>query len=141
MDSVKKMIRKHNTMTIATSRKDNSSAATVFYAPTNKGDSLIFVSSSKSEHILNSKINPNCAAAINKDGLEWEKIKGLQLKGKIELAEQKHWKTYFRRYPQIQFSKELTIALGKVDLYLFKISWIRLIDNSKNFGDRKEFNL
>ena len=59
-------------MTIATSRKDNSSAATVFYAPTNKGDSLIFVSSSKSEHILNSKINPNCAAAINKDGLEWE---------------------------------------------------------------------
>ena len=68
------------------------------------------------------------------------KIKGLQIKGKIVLAKEKYWNYYFEKYPYIKTDKTLSKALEKVKLYEFKIKWARLIDNSKGFGNRKEYN-
>ena len=73
-------------MTIATAGNEQICAAAVFYVPIKKGKSLIFVSSEKSEHIVNSKKNKYCAATIQEDGLEWNAIKGVQIKGNITVA-------------------------------------------------------
>ena len=128
-------------MTIATASKKSASAAAVFYTPIKESKSLLFVSNEKSEHIMNCKENSHCAATIQEDGLDWSAIKGLQIKGKIGLANEKYWTNYFEKYPYIKSDKVLSEALEKVKLYEFKIKWIRMIDNSKGFGNREEYNL
>ena len=139
MKSAQKFIEMHNTMTLATIGKDRPSAAAVFYAPIKKGKSLVFVSSEKSEHIVNCNDNNSCAATIQQDGLKWTAIKGLQIKGKIRIANEKYWKDYFERYDYIKSDSTLSKALEKVKLYELKIKWVRIIDNSKGFGNREEY--
>ena len=141
MKSAQKFIEMHNTMTLATIGKGKPAAAAVFYAPIKKGKSLVFVSSEKSEHIINSKDNNSCAVTIQDDGLEWNLIRGLQIKGKIILAKEKYWKYYFERYDYIKSDSTLSKALEKVKLYELKIEWVRIIDNTKGFGNREEYEL
>ena len=140
MDDIQEFMENHNTMTLATHGIDGPRAAAVFYATIKKSASLIFVSSPESDHIKNLEINKKCAATIQDDGLEWEKIKGLQLKGEINQANKKYWENYLRKYPYIRTSKELSKALEKGNLYEFRITWARLIDNTKGFGNRTEVN-
>ena len=125
-------------MTLATHGKDETGAAAVFYAIIKKSTSLVFVSNPESEHIKNLEINKMCAATIQDDGLEWKEIKGLQLKGEINQANEKYWENYLRKYPYIRTNEELSKALEKVNLYEFRITWTRLIDNTKGFGNRTE---
>ena len=141
MKQVQKFLEKHNTMTIATVGNEQISAAAVFYVPIKKGKSLIFVSSEKSEHIVNSKKNKYCAATIQEDGLKWNAIKGVQIKGNVTVAKEKYWTSYFEKYDYIKSDKTLANALEKVNLYELKIEWVRLIDNSKGFGNREEHEL
>ena len=138
MDDIQKFMENHNTMTLATNGKEGIGAAAVFYASIKKSTSLIFVSNPKSEHIENCRKNPNCAATIQEDGLEWSVIKGVQLKGTISLANKIHWNEYFEKYPYIKSDEVLSKALEKVELYEFRITWARLIDNTKGFGNRTE---
>jgi uncharacterized protein YhbP (UPF0306 family) len=140
MERVKKYLKEHNTMTLATVGKKGISAAAVFYSETNHCEYLLFISSPNSEHIANSKVEKKCAVTIQNDGLDWEIIKGLQLKGSVELANQKDWNIYFKKFPYIKDNKTLSKSLEKVKLYKFIISWARLIDNSKGFGNREEHN-
>lgn len=127
-------------MTLATVGNNVASAAAVFYVPIKNNTSLIFVSSPESEHILNSKVEPRCAITIQENGLEWSIIKGAQLKGTVNVAEEKYWTNYFESHPYIKSNETLSKALEKVKLYEFKIKWARLIDNSKGFGNREEYN-
>ena len=139
MKPAQKFIERHNTMTLATVGNGGASAAAVFYAPIKKCKSLIFVSSEKSEHIVNSNDNNSCAATIQQDGLKWTAIKGLQIKGKIAIANEKYWNEYFEKYDYIKTDSTLSQALEKVKLYELKIEWVRIIDNSKGFGNREEY--
>ena len=138
MDDIHKFIENHNTMTLATNGKGGVGAAAVFYAPISKSNSLVFVSNPESEHIKNSKMAKECAATVQEDGLKWNQIKGLQMKGIVNKAEEKYWETYFERYPYVRNDETLSKALKKVDLYEFRITWARLIDNEKGFGKRTE---
>ena len=138
MDDIQTFLENHNTMTLATYGKDGPSAAAVFYTPIKKSASIIFVSSPESDHIKNLEKSKKCAATIQDDGLEWKKIKGLQLKGEINQANEKYWENYLRKYPYIKTNEELSKALEKVNLYEFRITWARLIDNTKGFGNRTE---
>jgi uncharacterized protein YhbP (UPF0306 family) len=47
---------------------------------------------------------------------------------------------YFEKYPYIKSDETLSKVLEKVKLYEFEIEWARLIDNSKGFGNREEYN-
>ncbi len=141
MKPAQKFIEMHNTMTLATIGKDRPSAAAVFYAPIKNGKSLVFVSSEKSEHIVNSKNNNSCAVTIQEDGQEWNVIRGIQIKGNIILANEKYWNDYLERYDYIKSDSTLSKALEKVKLYELKIEWVRIIDNSKGFGNREEYEL
>ena len=140
METLQKFILEHNTMTLATVGNKVASAAAVFYLPIKNNTSLIFVSKPESEHILNCKMEPRCAATIQDDGLAWEVIKGAQLKGIISIAEENYWTNYFQKYPYTKSNKTLSKTLEKVKLYEFKIEWARLIDNSKGFGNKEEYN-
>ena len=140
MDNIQEFMENHNTITLATQGMDGTGAAAVFYTTIKKSTSLVFVSNPESEHIKNLEINKMCAATIQDDGLEWKEIKGLQLKGEINQANEKYWGNYLRKYPYIRTNEELSKALEKVNLYEFRITWVRLIDNTKGFGNRTEVN-
>jgi hypothetical protein len=90
--------------------------------------------------MANSLVEKRCAVTIQNDGLDWEIIKGLQLKGYVELANENDWKIYFDKFPYIKDNKTLSKSLEKVKLYKFIFSWARLIDNSKGFGNRFEID-
>jgi len=138
MDNIQNFIKHHNTMTLATRGENDVGAAAVFYAPIKESNSLLFVSNPKSEHITNLENNNKCAATIQEDGLKWDVIKGLQIKGTVTEAEDKYWNTYFKRFPYIKDDEALSKALKGVVLYEFQISWARLINNEKGFGNRTE---
>ena len=138
MEDIQKFIRNHNTMTLATYGKKGIGAAAVFYAPSKEGRSLFFVSKSDSKHMINLEKNNKCAATIQEDGLKWDMIKGLQVKGSVTEAKKEYWEIYFGRFPYIKEDKILSKALEKVSLYELQISWTRLINNEIEFGKRTE---
>ena len=139
MDVVQQFIEKHNTVTLATNGENGPCAAAVFYALNKNKNALLFISKPKSEHIKNIISNNKCAATIQEDGLNWELIKGVQLKGEIRLAKEEYWAYYFERYPFINNNENLKHHLKKVDLYTFDIKWARIIDNSEGLGNNSEF--
>ncbi len=138
MDDIQNFIKHHNTMTIATHGENGIGAAAVFYVPSKEFRSLFFVSNPNSEHITNLENNNKCAATIQKDGLKWEFIKGLQIKGCVIKAKEEYWKIYLEKFPYIEENKILSKALKKVSLYELEISWARLINNEKEFGNKTE---
>jgi len=138
MKDISRFIQKHNTLTLATEKNHEIFAAALFYVPIDNGKSLVFVSDPKSEHIKNLKYNQKCAATIQENNLDWRNIKGIQLRGEIEIAEEKYWENYLNKFKYITNNETLTNAMKKVNLYKLKIQWARFIDNSKGFGNKKE---
>jgi len=138
MKDISRFIQKHNTLTLATEKNHEIFAAALFYVPIDNGKSLVFVSNPKSEHIKNLKYNQKCAATIQENNLDWRNIKGIQLRGEIEIAEEKYWENYLNKFKYITNNETLTNAMKKVNLYKLKIQWARFIDNSKGFGNKKE---
>jgi len=138
MNEVEQILVKHNTMTLATIGEKGASAAAIFYVFSKKDNAIIFLSNPKSEHIINLMKNPKCAATIQEDGLDWEKIKGLQIKGDVSIADEGNWTLYYERYPFIKNNEDLKATLKKVKLYMLKIRWIRIIDNKTGLGNNEE---
>ncbi|MDC0243566.1 pyridoxamine 5'-phosphate oxidase family protein [Marine Group III euryarchaeote] len=139
MKEIRKFIEKHNTLTLATVKKHDVCAAALFYVSVDQGTSLIFVSNPKSEHIKNLNYSQKCAATIQENNLDWENIKGVQIKGNITTAEDKYWENYLTTFEYISKSETLAKAMKKVKLYKLKIDWARFIDNAKGFGNKKEY--
>ena len=138
MKGINKFIQNHNTLTLATERNHEVFAAALFYVPVDNCKALIFVSNPKSEHIKNLEYNAKCAATIQKNNLDWEKIKGIQIKGNIEIAKDNYWEEYLNEFDYISKSNTLKEAMKKVKLYKLKIEWTRFIDNTKGFGNKNE---
>ena len=138
MRHISEFIKKQNTLTLATEKNHDVFAAALFYVPIKNSKSLLFVSKPNSEHMKNLELNRKCAASIQENNLDWRKIRGVQLKGTVNKAEQKHWKDYLDKFNYISKSDVLTNAMKKVVLYELKINWIRFIDNSEKFGNKLE---
>ena len=139
MKEISKFIEKHNTLTLATVKKHDVCAAALFYVSVDQGTSLIFVSNPKSEHIKNLDYSKKCAATIQENNLDWENIKGVQIKGNIMTADDKYWENYLTTFEYISKSETLAKAMKKVTLYKLEINWARFIDNAKGFGNKKEY--
>jgi len=138
MKDISRFIEKHNTLTLATERNHEVFAAALFYVSIDNGKALIFVSNPKSDHIRNLEKNQACAATIQENNLDWEKIKGIQIKGEIETAKDKYWEIYLKEFDYISRNETLKKAMEKVQLYKLKIKWARFIDNTKGFGNKNE---
>ena len=139
MKEISKFIEKHNTLTLATVKKHDVCAAALFYVSVDQGTSLIFVSNPKSEHIKNLDYSQKCAATIQENNLDWENIKGVQIKGNIMTADDKYWENYLTTFEYISKSETLAKAMKKVKLYKLEINWARFIDNAKGFSNKKEY--
>ena len=150
---VQKYLQQYSTLTLATSQNDEPWAATVFFV-SDADLNLYFVSDYRTHHGRDITANDNVAATINPDCDNWHDVHGVQLQGKVAVAEglqrAKALMLYLKKFPQIDqlYAKpkgehEETIAkrLKAANFYCIKPDWLRFIDNSQGFGHREEFEL
>jgi uncharacterized protein YhbP (UPF0306 family) len=140
----------HNTMTLGTCQGNVPWAATVFYASSELH--LYFFSDPESRHCQNLKTNSKVAVTIQEDYRDWQKIKGIQLEGKVveidSLVEKgKAMAVYARKDPKVMKvftdpeSGVFYRAFLKVKFYVVVPERVFYIDNQQGFGNRQELHI
>jgi uncharacterized protein YhbP (UPF0306 family) len=127
----------HITMTIATASKNVPHAATVFYA--NDGFDLYYVSDSDTVHGRDALANPCVFVTISQDYEDWQRIQGIQLRGRAQLLD-----TGYERAAEVYAAKFPFVASFPPEaLTYWKISteWVRMVDNTVAFAHKDEIDL
>lgn len=104
---------------------------------------LYFFSADDSQHSRDLQENPLAAVVIYPEVWEWQTIRGLQMRGKVEAVLQgeewqQAWEAYQRKFP---FVKHLRAIVARNRLYRFQPLWLRWIDNRLGLGHKQEWNL
>jgi uncharacterized protein YhbP (UPF0306 family) len=141
-------IESHNTMTLGTCHENVPWAATVFFA--SDKFRLYFFSAPDSRHCQNLAGNARVAVTIQEDYRDWQKIKGIQLEGKVVAVDSviekgKAMTVYARKYPEVMkvftnpASGAFYKAFLKVKFYCVIPEKVFYIDNEQyGFGKRQE---
>jgi uncharacterized protein YhbP (UPF0306 family) len=150
-----------STLTLATTGRDGQPHATPVYFASdmiitessppdpgflalNQGSlELFFFSDPLSQHGQDLADNPLAAAALSPPCYTWQEIRGLQLRGRAEKvtgAEQweRGWASYLAKFP---FVSTLQDVVTRSTFYVFIPSWMRLVDNRRGFGYKREWDL
>jgi len=151
--AVARLLDEHNTLTLATGADGAVWAATVFYAR-DRDLNLYFVSDPRTRHARDLTEQARAVAAINADCARWSDVRGLQIEGTVDVLEGasrvRGIGIYLARFADVKAlfdmprsKDEETIAarLRAANLYCLRPRWIRLIDNSRWFGFRQEFEV
>jgi uncharacterized protein YhbP (UPF0306 family) len=145
-------LEEHTTMNLATAGPDGAPAvAAVFYAH-DAGLSLYFLSEELTQHSVNLAGRSTAACTIQADGQDWRQICGLQLQGRVERVQAERLAhaaaVYGRKYAFVAAlsarsggSGTLAGPLARARFYVFRPTWIRLIDNTVRFGYKEELRL
>lgn len=140
---VSNFLKKHTTFTLATvDREAWPQAASLFYA-SDDALNLFWVSGDKSRHSQNLERVSRVAISIHNETWDWRDIQGVQIDGQarrlIDPDEtDRAWALFRDKFP---FTAEFVDQIARSAFYLCVPRWIRLIDNSKEFGQREEFTL
>ncbi|MCL4299689.1 MAG: pyridoxamine 5'-phosphate oxidase family protein [Anaerolineae bacterium] len=140
---LKQFLAAHTTLTLATLAEDGRpQAAPLFYAEMDDL-SLIFISEQRVRHSQNVARDRRVAAAIYADGQQWQTIRGVQIEGVCTAlsgqAAQAAQAVYLAKYPFIAADLLLARLFQKVTFYKISPAWLRLIDNSRGFGYKEEW--
>ena len=128
-------------MTLATGDRDGEPHAAAVYFATDDDLNFYFFSDLQSQHGRDLTIRPQCAIAVYPECQDWQDIRGLQLRGEVRLvppgSEWEHaWSVYRAKFPFVSEMRELA-ALNQ--LYVFIPGWVRLVDNRRGFGFKREW--
>lgn len=119
--------------------------ACALYFAFDKKSKLIFVSEMKTRHSQVLVNFPTVAFTINKDNQQWKEIQGIQGRGIcMKITNHNHRREalghYVDKYPFITENTGLSELLNKSEVWNIIPDWIRIIDNTKEFGYKKEWN-
>ena len=151
--AVQDLLESHNTISLATCHDGKPWAASLFFA-SDPHLNIYFVSDYRTRHAQHVAASDIAVAAINADCALWTEVRGLQVEGRVMVTSGlermnalRHYLAKFRDVKALfespQDENEQTIAerLKAANMYCLKPSWIRLIDNSRWFGYKAEFDL
>ena len=146
-------LSKHHTISIATSAEGELWSASVFYVSDEKFN-IYFISFEGSKHIQGVLKNNRVSATINQDVSDWMQIKGLQLQGLANKAQEHHRQEILNLYrqkfdsihqlldfPKTEDEKKIAKQFDSISLFCFEPDWIRLLDNSLGFGSKEQIEL
>jgi len=130
-----------STMTLATCGVKGEPHAVDVYFVCGEPLILYFFSEPSSQHGMDIQQNQSAAITIHAASAGWEQIQGLQMRGRARLfsSQQKWqavWDIYQRKFP---FVTDFTSAVDVNQLYGFTPTWVRLVDNSRGFGFKQEW--
>jgi hypothetical protein len=151
--AVRDLLESHNTISLATCHDGKPWNASLFFA-SDKHLNIYFVSDYRTRHARHIQESDIAVAAINADCALWTEVKGLQVEGRVTVTSGlermnalRHYLGKFRDVKALfeapKDENEQTIAerLKAANMYCLKPTWIRLIDNSRWFGFKAEFDL
>jgi uncharacterized protein YhbP (UPF0306 family) len=132
-----------STMTLATCGVEGDPHAVDVYFACGEPIILYFFSDASSQHGLDIQHDPRAAITIHAASAGWDQIQGLQMRGRARLYSsqdkwQPAWDVYQRKFP---FVTQFAGAVDMSQLYGFIPTWVRLVDNSRGFGFKQEWQV
>jgi flavin prenyltransferase len=127
-------------LTLATVDRHSTPHAASLYFVADKENKLYFFSDKKSQHSQDLTENTRAAVTISPLVNGWKEIRGLQMRGTVRRVFpgeewEQAWKHYLAKFP---FVKDLADIVVENHLFVFIPEWIRLVDNTKGFGNKEE---
>lgn len=151
--AVRDLLESHNTISLATCHDGEPWNASLFFA-SDQHLNIYFVSDYRTRHARHIQESGIAVAAINADCALWTDVRGLQVEGRVTvtsgLERMNALRYYLAKFRDVKAlfespkdENEQTIAerLKAANMYCLKPSWIRLIDNSRWFGYKAEYDL
>ncbi|MGR5502011.1 pyridoxamine 5'-phosphate oxidase family protein [Vibrio sp. DNB22_10_4] len=146
IDTINNFLSDHSTLSLASCQDNLPWSSDLFYVHDHKLN-LYFISNSNTQHALNIARNPNVSVSISKQYEEWQKIKGIQIIGKVDVISGTERILAIKNYSK-KFSFVSSIRNKQVDLLklisnsqLYRISpiYLKYMDNTTKFGYKREF--
>lgn len=125
-------INEHHVLSLATVQNDKPSSCSLFYLFVEDEGCFVFASDYETEHMRNILQNPDVSGTIHNETKEIERIRGIQFKGIVTIAEARHEHLYFKAYPYAEDIKDKTI-------WKLKITELKYTDNTLGFGQKESW--
>lgn len=138
-------LAEHNALTLAYADAGGPGACGLWFAA-DEALALYFLSSPSTRHGTALQDGADVAFAVHKDDQDWRAIRGVQGQGWCAPVRgpeaERGWRAYAAKFPFItrQFA-DLEAALASAWLWRISPRWLRLIDNARGFGDKREIML
>ena len=132
-----------STMTLATSGAGGEPHAAAVYFAADEDIRLYFFSDPESQHGQDLLRDQRAAVSCYPQTQDWQEIRGVQMRGQVQRVKpdselEVAWGVYTTKFP---FVRELKSIVAQNSLYVFVPSWVRLVDNTRGFGFKQEWNL
>lgn len=145
-ERVGEMMGRLTTMTLATTGPGGEPHAAAVYFAADRDGSLVFLSAKTTVHGENLLRDPQVAATIHDEHQEWEKLRGIQLRGtaapvpavRVPRAAAVYAAKFAFAALEGGTGGALANALSKTTFWSLRPTWLRLIDNSRGFGFKEE---
>ena len=146
LEALRRLLEEQSTLTLATVDADGAARATpLLYVPEfidlpEGGLRLFWFSSASSVHSRNCAGEPMAAAAVYAETDEWRKIRGVQMRGRVEAVRDREARLEIaaRYVERFRLSTAPRLALGRATLYCLRVEWIRYMENARRLGYRFE---
>ncbi len=141
--TIQNFLAAHSTLALSTVDADGLPQSAPLFFATDDDGSLLFVSSPKSRHSLNITANSHAAVTVHNETWDWKEIAGVQMEGEVHHlpagpGRERAWEVYKAKFP---FVVEFEDEVSRSEFYRFVPKWVRLIDNSVQFGYKEEMEL
>ena len=135
------VLKSHNVMGLATVGEEGPHSAPVFYALSEDGSTLIFMSKKTSEHSRHTAKNAKVSACIYLETKDVRALHGVQITGVVDSTDDTQQKelreTYCKAYPHARLARFIG---NKYRVYALRIEHAKLIDNRLGFGKAVSFD-
>jgi len=129
---IKEFFKKHHVLTIATSVGNEPWCANCFYVYMEEENTLVFTTGNDTRHGKEFAINDFVAGSVVLETSIIGKIQGIQFQGRVSEPEGELFsaakRAYLMRFP--------VAALMETNLWVVKISLIKMTDNRLGFGKK-----
>lgn len=142
-ETATEILKSQSTLVLATVSEDGLPWATPLFYLMHNGLALYWVSSASSLHSRSLANTADVAATVYSPTDRWKEIRGIQMRGTVHIVEtaQERKQVLAAYAERFHLGRIFRVALSQSDLYKFSPSWLRLLDNSKRFGYKRELAL
>lgn len=147
---IRSLLAAHATIALATTGAEGPWCATVFYAA-DADFNVYFVTDPRTRHGRDLAANARVTGAINRDVATWDDVLGLQLSGSAGVLagpeREQALATYLARFPDVarlfaaprnDGERMIGERLRATAFWRLRPDWIRVIDNGRGFGWKRE---
>ncbi len=127
-EPIVRFVGKHHVLTLATQGANGIWCANCFYAFDKVRGEWLFTSSPETRHGAEMARNPRVAASIVLETRIVGRVQGLQISGRVRMADSEGRKIYLKRFPYA--------AVADLHLWALEPDELKLTDNTLGFGKK-----